>query len=120
MDNKIEKFVSDLFEIEVNIHIAHLQTSSFAEHKALDGLYKDIVDLRDRFIESYQGKFGIIKGYKSFSIQEGVNPITYLESFLLTFDEVRESLDDTGNLQQIIDDVSELIYSTIYKLKFLK
>jgi hypothetical protein len=120
MDKTVQEFVSTLFAIEVNAHIAHLQTSSFAEHKALDGLYKDIVDLRDRFIESYQGEYGIIKGYKSFSISEGTNPISYLEGLVEPFKSFRETLSDCGYLQQIIDDILELIYSTLYKLKFLK
>ena len=115
----VEQFASDLFEVEVNIHIAHLQTTSFAEHKALDAVYKDIVDLRDRFIESYQGEYDIITGYKSFEIKEGIEPISYLDGLCEKFEEYRETL-EYGYLQQIIDDILELFYSAKYKLKFLK
>lgn len=62
---KVSEFVSYLFEIEVVAHIAHAQTTSFAMHLALGTLYEDIVGHRDSFIESYQGKYGIITGYKS-------------------------------------------------------
>jgi len=116
---KTQEFLSSLFEIEVNIHIAHLQTTSFAEHKALNEVYEGIVNLRDRFIESYQGKYGIIKGYKSFEIKEAVDPINYLKEFCILFEKFRLTLED-GYLQQIIDDVIELLYSSIYKLKTLK
>ena len=116
----VQEFTSALFEIEVNSHIAHLQTSSFAEHKALDELYSGIVGLRDRFIEGYQGEFGIVKGYKSFTINEGLNPITYIDKHCENFEEFRETLEGQGYLQQIIDDILELLYGVKYKLKFLK
>lgn len=115
----VEEFVSSLFEIEVNIHIAHLQTTSYAEHKALNDVYEDIVELRDRFIESYQGKYGIIKGYKSFSIKEGLQPINYLKNFISQFEKYRLTLEQ-GYLQQICDDILELLNSAVYKLTYLK
>ena len=115
---KINEFTSLLFEIEINSHIAHLQTDSYSEHKALNELYVDIVDLRDRFIESYQGKYNIITGYKV-SSKEGIEMKSYLKDCLKSIEEYRLSLED-GYLQQICDDIIELLSSTLYKLKFLK
>jgi len=115
---KVEEFASSLFELEVNMHIAHLQTSSFAAHMALNTLYQDIVEMRDSFIESYQGKYGIITKYKSFNIAEGIDPLTYLKSKITVYTDYRSTLSD-GYLQQIIDDIITLITSTTYKLKFL-
>jgi hypothetical protein len=116
--NTIE-FVSSLFELEVNTHIAHLQTGSYAEHMALNSLYTDIVDLRDRFIESYQGYYGILKNYKSFTVSEGKDITLYLQSFVKQYEEYRLALKQ-GYLQQICDDILELLNSTIYKIKYLK
>lgn len=115
----VQEAMSCTFEIQVNTHIAHLQTTSYAAHKALNSLYEDIVDLRDRFIESYQGKYGIISGYKQVEVKEGVDMVKYLQEELKKFEEFRLTLSD-GYLQQIMDDIIELITSTIYKLKFLK
>jgi len=115
----IKQFLSSLFEIEINIHIAHLQTTSFSEHKALDEVYTGIIDLRDRFIESYQGKYGVYKGYQSFQIKEAIDPINYLKEFCTLYEEFRLTLEE-GYLQQITDDILELFYSAIYKLKTLK
>lgn len=116
---KTEEFASLLFEIETISHIAHLQTTSFAQHLALDELYKNIVEHRDSFIESYQGKYGIIKGYKSFTIKEGLDMIQYLKESSSNIDTYRETLTE-GYLQQIVDDIQELLNTVIYKLKFLK
>jgi len=117
---QVKEFVTILFEIEVVSHIAHTQTTSFAKHSALNGLYKDIVGHRDNFIESYQGKYGTITGYGAVNPLEGNDIVKYLESVRSDIEEFRLTLSKDGYLQQIIDDIIELISSTLYKLKFLK
>lgn len=115
----VQEFTSKLFELQVITHIAHLQTTSYAQHKALNEVYDAIVSLSDRFIESYQGKFGIITGYKSFTIREGFDMVTYLKSCALQYANYGDSLTDSY-LKAIIDDIVELLYSSIYKLKSFK
>ena len=103
-------------------HVFHLQTPSFAEHKALNDFYDGIVPLFDGIIESYQGKYGIMKNYKSFKIEQYRNSkktISYFERLLDIIDENRDSVEDSF-IQNQIDTVQELINSTIYKLRFLK
>ena len=103
-------------------HVFHLQTPSFAEHKALNDFYDGIVPLFDGIIESYQGKYGIMKNYKSFKIEQyknGKKTISYFERLLDIIDENRDSVEDSF-IQNQIDTVQELINSTIYKLRFLK
>ena len=116
-DSSITTFLSSLFEVEVVAHIAHLQTKSYAQHMALNGLYSDIVDLRDRFIETYQGKYGIVKGY-SVNVKEGQDMIKYITDKMNLAEQTRLKVKD-GWLQQIIDDIIELYTETLYKLKFL-
>ncbi len=114
-----QQFVSILFEIEATAHKKHLQSLSYAEHMALGPLYEDIVGLRDRYVESYQGKYGLLKGYQINNKQEDLDIISYLKSQVVLIESFRKDLID-GYLQQICDDILELIYSTIYKLTFLK
>lgn len=114
----VGEFASSLFEVKTNAHIAHLQSKSYAEHMALNTLYTDIEDILDSFVESYQGKYGIVKGYKSFTIEENLDPVPYLKGKVKEYEAYRETLKD-GYLQQLCDDVMELMYSTIYKLRFL-
>jgi len=116
--NSLIPFLNSLFEVEVVAHIAHLQTKSYAQHMALNSLYSDIVDLRDRFIESYQGKYGIVKGYGDIKINEGKDMCLYLSEKITLSEQTRSKLTD-GYLQQIIDDIIELYASTLYKLKNL-
>jgi hypothetical protein len=114
----VQEYVSALMEIENVSHIAHLQTSSYAEHKALNELYDGIVDQFDAYVEAYQGKYGIIKGYKSFKLEEGVDMIAYLNKKSAEFEAYRNTLTE-GYLQQMVDNTQELINSTLYKLRFL-
>jgi len=55
-------FIGTLMQSRNQAHIYHLQTNSFAAHKALQEYYEEIVDLVDGLVESYQGKYGILRG----------------------------------------------------------
>ena len=102
-------------------HIFHLGTKSFAEHMALNGYYGGIDELIDGIIESYQGKYGLLTNYKSYKNQSYKNKnqvLKYFTGLLNTIEEKRDCCDDSY-IQNQIDTVQELIYSTMYKLKFL-
>ena len=103
-------------------HVFHLQTKSYAEHIALNVYYDAVVPLFDAIVESYQGKYGIMKNFKSFKIEQyknGKKTISYFERLLDIIEENRDSVDDSF-IQNQIDTVQELVNSTLYKLKFLK
>ena len=114
----VQEYVSSLLEIQDISHIAHLQTSSYAEHKTLNKLYDGITDQFDAYVEAYQGKYGIIKGYKSFKLDESVDMVSYLKEKMAEFEGYRSDLTD-GYLQQMVDNTQELLSSTLYKLRFL-
>jgi hypothetical protein len=121
----LKEIVSQLLHSRNQTHVFHLQTdsqSSFAEHSALGGYYDGIGDLIDGLVESYQGKHGIIKGYSSDKIEDYDNVkqvISYLEKIDSVIEKSRKSIKESY-IQNQIDTVQELIYSTLYKLKFLK
>ena len=116
---KVEEFASLLFEIEVNAHIMHLQTTSLSQHLSLNDVYQEIVELRDHFLEIYQGEFSIVKGYKSINIKEGQDPVKYLQECCSKIKEFRGTLTE-GYLQQAVDNISDMLYSQLYKLRNLK
>lgn len=129
-DGEVEDESNDDFcEMVCNIlhsrnqaHVFHLQTKSYAEHIALNGYYDAVVPLFDGIVESYQGKYGIIKNFKTFKVEQyrnGKKTISYFERLLDIIEENRDSVEDSY-IQNQIDTVQELINSTIYKLRFLK
>jgi hypothetical protein len=117
----VVKFISILLSSREQAHIFHLQTPSYAQHKALQGYYEDIVDLIDTYVESYQGRYGILKGYKpSNTILEDDSTVSYFMGLQKFVDEIRGQLPQDGELNNTIDEIAGLISSTVYKLKFLK
>jgi hypothetical protein len=116
------EMVCRLLHSQTQVHVFHLQTKSYSEHKALQGYYEGIDALVDGIVESYQGKYGLITNYKSYDMGQysnGKKTIGYFMELLKVIDENRESVEDSY-IQNQIDTVQELINSTVYKLKFLK
>lgn len=115
------KIVSFLLHSRTQAHIFHLQTKSFAEHSALNAYYDGVVDLIDGLTESYQGKYGILKGYTNYTVSDytGKNQLlVFFENLVNKISNLRKSIKDSY-IQNQIDTVIELIHSTLYKLKFL-
>lgn len=106
-------------------HVFHLGVTgegSFAAHKALNDYYDGVLDLYDGLVESYQGKYGLLKNFKTYKIENYKsikNVIKYFENLVKDIQESRDCCEDSY-IQNQIDTVQELIYSTVYKLKFLK
>lgn len=121
-NDDFSEMVCRLLHSQTQVHIFHLQTKSYSEHKALQGYYEGIDALVDGVIESYQGKYGIITNYKTYDMEQysnGKKTITYFAELLKVIDEKRDCCEDSY-IQNQIDTIQELINSTVYKLKFLK
>ena len=115
------EMVCQLLHSQTQVHIFHLGTKSYSEHKALQGYYEGVDALTDGLVESYQGKYGLLNNYKSYKTQSYKNKnqvLKYFTGLLNTIEEKRDCCDDTY-IQNQIDTVQELMYSTMYKLKFL-
>ena len=110
--------MSSLWELQVLGHIAHLQANSYAVHMALGTLYEELPDLIDRFVENSQGSGPVIKGY-SVSVNDSKDINKTLQECRAKVSSLRASVTDSS-LAQILDDVIELISTTVYKLERLK
>jgi DNA-binding ferritin-like protein len=122
-----EKLISTLMASRDQAHVFHWQTTgvgSFAMHTALNAYYDAIPGLLDVLVESYQGKHGIVNGYtpaEQFDEFNNGNVLKYFKGLAMYVERAYDKLDakDTYILNQI-DNVKELIYSTIYKLENLQ
>jgi hypothetical protein len=116
------EMMSHLLHSQTQVHAFHLQTKSYAEHKALQKYYEDVDDLIDALVESYQGKYSILKGYKNYPIEDykdTTTTINYLKDLCEKVEELRGCCKESY-IQSQIDLVCELINSTLYKMRFLK
>jgi hypothetical protein len=115
-------FVSTLFHSRTQAHTFHLQTNSFAAHKALNEYYDSIIDIIDSLIESYQGRYGILKGYQGMGdvLEYDENVVVkYFEALCMYVEKNRSLLPQDSYIQNQIDELIALIESTKYKLIYL-
>ena len=121
-DSGFKDMVSILLHSQTQVHIFHLQTKSYSEHKALQGYYEGIDALVDGIIESYQGKYDLVTGYNSIKTEDyksSEQVMKYFKALDSMVEKNRKSVKESF-LQNQIDTVQELIYSTLYKLRFLE
>ena len=118
---KAADFVGLFFLARDVTHSVHLNTRSYAKHKALQKFYEGIIDLADSFAEAYQGRHGLIGPISLMSAKKTSNIIEFLEDQLAEIEANRYSVCEKTDtpLQNLIDGIVELYLSTLYKLRFL-
>lgn len=119
--NNVKNLVQKLFEARQIAHNVHLQTKSYSSHVALNSFYDGLLEFTDKFIETYQGQYGIITGYEKIDI----NPVTEIEEYLEDCAKIfilgRDGMKNSdSHLKNILDEIVALTYQTLYKLKNLK
>ena len=120
--NPFVEMVSKLrFSVE-QTQVYHWQSQSYSEHIALNEYYDGIPDIVDGIVESYQGKYGIQKGYRLFEVRDYSTPeevINFLKQLAEDIENVRQPIKESY-IQNQIDTAIELIETTVYKLENLK
>jgi hypothetical protein len=107
-----------MFEARHVAHVLHLKSKSYSEHEALGSFYEGLLGFLDDFVETYQGKYGLV-GDMPLEVDSFPEAVEYLEDCALYFSVGRDALKD-HHLQHMVDEVISMTYKTIYKLKFLK
>jgi len=110
-----------LFYFHDVAHKYHLDTRSFAEHKALDTLYKDLVEFKDNICELLMGYTGKRIGKISigdmplYSPEETVKMVNELKDFAY---DLYEWAGDKKycDIENTAQSLSGLAASTLYKL----
>lgn len=106
------KFIGTLFQSRDAMHIAHLQTTSYAEHKALNSYYDGILDLTDTFTEAYFGRNKRVEIVIPES--KNVEAISHLKELRSIIDTERANYN--SELQNIMDEMIALLDKTLYLL----
>lgn len=112
-----ESCFGNLFSFRDEIHLHHLKTQSYAQHKALNKLYESVLDIIDTLIETYQAD-----GLVDIVIPETkicCEPLEAVTNFMEYVQEMRMVFTKSYQ-QQILDNLDEILRKTTYKLKFLK
>lgn len=123
-DSDFAEMISKLNTSSIQVHIFHWQVKgqgSYAAHQAFGSYYEAIPGIIDGLVESYQGKYGLIENFTCDGVKNFENvqsSVDYLADLMEMVNEKRKSVKDSY-LQNQIDEVIELITSTMYKLRFL-
>jgi hypothetical protein len=111
-----EVYLGQFFNSRDIIHLAHLQTTSYAEHKALNRYYDKLLPLLDDMLETYFGCLGKRLNIKIPSA-EYINAETHLKQFKDYIKKHRNVLgSDRTDVQNILDEIIALINKTLYLL----
>ncbi len=116
----IEELISRVFYARNLAHFEHWRTKSFSQHSALGAFYDDIIDALDHLVEAHQGLNGIIGtipapgSVKSDCLQTLKADAEWIET---NHDGICKGNRAIANL---LDNVSAVYLTTIYKLENLK
>jgi hypothetical protein len=116
----IEQLISRVFYARNVAHFEHWRTESYSEHKALGKFYDNIIDAIDKLVEAYQGAFSLIGNIPAPKVTEP-DVLKLLEADAEWIEEHHEDI-CKGNraVANLIDGVTEVYLTTVYKLRNLK
>ncbi len=115
------EFIDKVLTTRNLVHIAHLTTNNYSDHKALQHLYEDIVDILDNLVELYQAKFGKIGPIVFSKTKMPKNILAHVEAEYDWLEENRHNIaKGVGAIKAELDVLDAAYLKTIYKLKHLK
>lgn len=119
-----KSLVEFFFSIEKSIKLYHWQTKMYSRHIATDNLVTIIAAIADRFMETYQGKYGKLSLNSSVVNVQTLNDST-ATNYLQEVASVLESFEEKGfvgkndtELLNIRDELLGEINKTIYLFTF--
>lgn len=113
-----------LLTMKSQIKIFHWQTTKLGHHYALDSLFTSLNKINDRWVETFQGKYGRInlKSHtNNLKMQDSslISPTQYLSkiaSILLSVRDSEFNNSSDSDLNNIFDDLLGVIWRTVYLL----
>ena len=116
----IEELFGTLQQATVASWRKHLRTAKYAKHEALDEFYKELPEMVDALIEGYMGAHGKkITKFENILKSSNMNTLKYLQELKKICKQGYDLLDENEELESLLDDIVNLINSTLYKVKEL-
>lgn len=116
--SKADELCSYLFKTRDLIHFAHLKTTSYSQHKALDEAYSYLLEFADELTEKLQGvECRILNLSISASSSEITDNVSHFQGCVQYLTNIKSNF--TSDIINIIEELIGDLNQTIYKLKFL-
>lgn len=98
----------------------HLRSAKYSKHMALDEFYKEMPDKVDDLIEAWMGAHGKKVGnFTNILTSSNLNTLKYLTELKRVCKEGRTLMGGNDELNSLLDDIINLINTTLYKVKDL-
>lgn len=111
----IEQLIAKAFALRNAAHLAHWKTKSFAQHVALGDFYDGVIDIVDKLVEAYQGRFGIVGDVALQDVKGDF--LQLLQKDIAWLNTNRSAIaKNVPALENIVDELSGLYLTTFYKL----
>ena len=116
----VEQLFGTLQQAIVGSWRKHLRTAKYAKHEALDEFYKEMPEKVDALIEAWMGANGKKIGkFENMLDSANYNTLKYLGELKQVCKQGYAVLGDNEELKSLLDDIVNLINSTLYKVKEL-
>jgi hypothetical protein len=116
----IEELFGTLQQSVVAAWRKHLRTAKYSKHIALNEFYEQMPDKVDALIEAWMGvNGGKIKSYDNVLQSKNMNTLAYLKELRKVVKQGYMLMNGEAELEAKLDDIVELIDSTLYKVKEL-
>jgi len=116
-DMSLESIASKLTHFHEQLHLLHWQTTSYAEHQALGGLYDYVHDFKDGVIEKLMGYTG--KRPSAYKIDAlGAASATAVVSELMSFSSSLKSYAESNGYHDI-SNLADALSGEAAKTKYL-
>ena len=116
----IEELFGTLQQSVVSTWRKHLRTAKYAKHIALNDFYEEMPEKVDALIEAWMGvNDKKIKSYDNILQSKNMNTLTYLKELRKIVKQGYPLMNGEAELEALLDDIVELIDSTLYKVKEL-
>jgi hypothetical protein len=117
---KIEELFGTLQMSVVSGWRKHLRSAKYGKHVALQEFYEEMPDKVDALIEAWMGANGKKVGnFTNTLTSSNMNTLSYLKELKKVCKDGYDLLDDNEELESLLDDIVNLINSTLYKVKEL-
>jgi DNA-binding ferritin-like protein len=111
---RMRELLTMFFCVADSAHLAHLNTRSFAQHKALGNFYEFAVEFKDRLIE-YMIGMGYVGNIQLNSVEANEDPVSEAQDALEAIEEFAEEADDS-TLENMAADFQEALGKLKYML----
>lgn len=113
------EFISHLLDVKEQTIVWHNQTTSYAEHKALDFFQDELADKYDDLVESVSGIYGRPKGYSVATLQDYKSNdqlMKYYKELYMWIQTERKTIYQESWVQNQVDEIAALVGKMLYLL----